>query len=277
MHAHFSIPVLAPLLALDHPQPSVAAFERRARAETLVVCAVAVLGALSVLLSLLRMSALEATEAVARPSALAERSAELALPTVAREEAPAPAFIAEQCEELPSALPAARPAERARWTEREHRAEFLAVADGQELALRVSQALGSMAATRAEQLAGLQALVIRDVASAPAIGARAARELALASDAQGESVPRAFVEWLAREGQECAMARAVLEGIASEPRAETQLRAAALRAWIAALPAEELAIAAARFGREVDETVYASARSSLERRRESAGADAERD
>jgi len=265
MNALLELSDLACRLAHQDPPRTVVAFERRARAETLVVCSVALLGLLSVLVSLARVGGLEASEAAAAPGSLAAtREAEVTLDAV-REQAPAASAGAEECEELP-ALSGARIARRDEWTEREFRAEYLALASAEELAARVSAAL-DLQACRAEMLAGLQVLVMRESPAAAALAVRAAHELELRSDALGESVPRAFVAWLERMGPRSATARGVLESMAGDGSIETQLRAAALRAWIAALPEDELGIAASRFGREADDTVYASALSSLELRR----------
>jgi hypothetical protein len=248
----------------DGEPRSVAAFERRARAEALLLCAVAVLGFASVLVSVARMGALESMQAAATPAV--EGAAEGRMSTdngwmSTRSSVP----MVETCEEIPTLLPKPRAAERAARGERELRAEYLAVADAKELALRVAEVLRPEVA-RAEQMAALQAAVMRGLPEASELCAQAALQLPLESNAQGESVPRALVDWLARRARVEAGSRQALETIAAAPRVDSQVRAAALRAWIDALPENELGTAATRFGREADDVVYASALSALEKR-----------
>lgn len=260
----------APMLSLrrtfelDGELRSVAAFERRARAEALVLCAVAVLGLVSVLVSVAQMGALETVQAAATP-ALAS-TAEVPPPTdnglmSARSSVP----MVEVCEEIPALPPKPSAAERAARSERELRAEYLAVADAKELALRAAATLRPEVA-RAEQMAALQAAVMRGVPEASELCVQASLQLPLESDAQGECVPRALIDWLAHRARLEPGSRQALEAIAATPRVESQVRAAALRAWIDALPEAELGNAAARFGREADDVVYASALSALEKR-----------
>ncbi len=272
MNAFLELTDLARRLAQEDPPRTVVAFERRARAETLVVCSVALVGLLSAVVSIVRMGRIENVESAAFPAMLSQPSAEVRTLEIARMSAPAPDAVAESCEEVPALPSRSRPGSRDSWSEREFRAEFLALTGEGELAARVGAALDS-GASRSEVLAGLQALVLRDAALAPALVGRAARELGLQSDAHGESVPRGVVAWLEREAPRRETARAALEAIALDGAVDTQVRAAALRAWIAALPDDELGLAVARFGREADETVYASALSSLELRRHRADED----
>lgn len=272
MNAFLELTDLARRLAQEDPPRTVVAFERRARAETLVVCSVALVGLLSAVVSIARMGRLESVEPAAFPATLANPSAEFRALEVPRTSAPAPDSVAEFCEGIPALPSRSRPGSRDSWSERDFRAEFLALTDEGELAARVGAALDS-GASRSEVLAGLQALVLRDAALAPALVGRAARELGLQSDAHGESVPRGVVAWLEREAPRRETARAALEAIALDGAVATQVRAAALRAWIAALPDDELGLAVARFGREADETVYASALSSLELRQHRADED----
>jgi hypothetical protein len=264
MNANAQLLSLRRTFELDGELRSVAAFERRARAEAALLCAVAVLGLVSVLVSLARMGALESMQAAATPAV--EGAAESRMPTdngwmSTRSSVP----MVEVCEEIPALLPKPRAAERAARSERELRAEYLAVADAKELALRVAEALRPEVA-RAEQMAALQATVLRGLPEASELCVRAALQLPLESNEQGESVPRALVDWLARRARLEAGSRQTLEAIAAAPRIDSQVRAAALRAWIDALPDDELGSAAARFGREADDVVYASAVSALEKR-----------
>ncbi len=266
MHAPLELPPIARLLANDEPFRSVAAFERKARAETALVCAVALAGLLSVLVSIVRMGSLEPAQVAASPLEHPAEAGASALEAGQRSILPASAVADDRDAEIPALQPRLKTEERARWSERDYREEFLAVPSEQELAERVATLLAPDG-NRTQQLAALQVLVLREVTMAPDLGARAARELPLDSTSVGESVPRAFVAWLGREGARSITARNVLDSIAADARVDAQLRAAALRAWIAVLPEDELGLAAARLGREADDTVYASALSSLEQRR----------
>jgi hypothetical protein len=266
MHAPLELPPIARLLANDEPFRSVAAFERTARAETALVCTVALVGLLSVLVSIVRMGSLEPLEAAASPVALREHAESSSVDAGRRSMLPLAASAEDRDAELPALQARPRPEDRGRWTEHDHRADYLAFASAEELAEHVASLLVPDG-NRTQQLAALQALVLRELAAAPDLGARAARELPLDSTSVGESVPRAFVAWLGRQGARSITARKVLDSIAADARVDAQLRAAALRAWIAVLPEDELEHAAIRFGREADDTVYASALSSLEQRR----------
>lgn len=265
MHASLELTPLARVFDGHDSFRSVAAFERTARAETALVCTVALVGVLSVLVSIVRMSSLEPLQAAASPVELGEQAETSWSAVGQRVTLPVVSSADDRAAELPTLQPEPRPEERSRWTERDYRAEYLAFGSAEELAQHVASLLVPEG-DRTQQLAALQALVLRDVSVTPELGARAARELPLDSTSAGESVPRAFVAWLGREGRRRITARHVLDSIATDVRVDSQLRAAALREWIAAMPEDELWLAAARFRREADELVYASAQSSLERR-----------
>lgn len=265
------------LTGFDEPR-SVAAFERRARAEMAVLCGIAGVALLSVLVSLRSMRELSEgseTALAAAPRAQAELAAE-------RHEVPAEALVvvqdaqadlargvaAETALEATQPEPLARPngpqAADARGEE-SWIAEFSAVSGAEELALRLAAAFEGDT-TVAQRMAALRISYERQLSGTPALFERAA--------AVGEPLGTSAIDWLERRAPREAHARELLESLTLSPTLRDETRAASARALIASVDDREAARIVARLGRDRSDLVYENARAALaDRTRERAPED----
>ncbi|MCY3001583.1 MAG: hypothetical protein NTV21_07250 [Planctomycetota bacterium] len=254
------------LAGFDEPR-SVAAFERRARAEMAVLCGIAGIALLSVLLSLRSMRdlpegseiafaaapAVELTLVGERREAPQEAFANLASAPVSAEREVASESEVEALEPAPLARPAKVQAADARG-EASWFAEYSAVASAEELALALNAAFGS-AGTDAQRLAALRVSYERELPGTSALFERAA--------GFGEPVGHAAVAWLERRASREARARELLESLTLSSTLRDETRAASARALIASVDDGEAARIVARLGRDRSDLVYENARAAL--------------
>lgn len=266
---------LGRVFTLSEPR-SVAAFERRARAETALLGIAAALALLSVVVSLRNMEFLPgvgaaelegpAMPAEERPQEVASAAVPSTDPqTQSTRAALAPSAPTEALLDEPVRAARRAPAERAAWRESDFHAEFSALTGTEELSQRAAGTLVG-AGPRAEQMAALQVSFERHGGAAADLFVQAALVLPDDSDRRGESVPRAAIHWLGERAPCQPAARSVLEAVALAREVSPELRAASVRALVSALPEEELPRVAAHFARERDEIVHASAQAALDSR-----------
>jgi hypothetical protein len=254
------------LSGFEEPR-SVAAFERRARAEMAVLCGIAGVALLSVLLSLRSMQELpegSETAFAAVPTAQAEFAAErreapteLQANLVVAGPAAARAIAAESDLEAGEPEPLARPVKleaadargEASWF-----AEFSAVQGAEELALRAAAAFEADG-TQPQRMAALRISYERQLPAAPALFERAA--------SLGEPLDVAATRWLERRAPREALARELLESLALSPTLRDETRAASARALIASVDDREAARIVARLGRDRSDLVYENARAAF--------------
>jgi len=250
----------------DEPR-SVAAFERRARAEMAVLCGIAGVALLSVLLSLRSMrdvpegteTAFAAAPAVelalvgSRREAPQGALAELASAPAGAQRDVASESAAEALEPEPLARSAkVQPADargEASWY-----AEYSALTGAENVALALGAAFGS-AGTDAQRLAALRVSYERELPGTSALFERAA--------GFGEPVGPAAVAWLERRASREARARELLETLTLSPTLRDETRAASARALIASVDDSEAARIVARLGRDRSDLVYENARAAL--------------
>lgn len=247
----------------DEPR-SVAAFERRARAEMAVLCGIAGVALLSVLVSLRSMhTAAEGSESAlaAVPSAepeLALERREAAVEALENALADATRDVASESDQEasePEPLerhPASKPSDarnEASWY-----AEFSAVAGAEDLALGVAAAF-ERDATQAQRMAALRISYERQLPGTAALFERASQG--------GEPLSNAAVNWLERRAPREIRARELLESLTLSPTLRDETRAASARALIASVDDGEAARIVARLGRDRSDLVYENARAAL--------------
>jgi hypothetical protein len=254
------------LSGFDEPR-SLAAFERRARAEMAVLCGIAGVALVSVLLSLNSMRAVSQgpeTALAAAPQEQVELASE-------RHEVPAEVFASlqapqadvardvaaetelEASEPEPLARPNGPQAADARG-EASWFAEFSALSGAEELALRLAAAFED-GTTHAQHMAALRISYERDLPGNAALFERAA--------ALGEPLGTSAVDWLERRAPREARARELLEALTLSPTLRDETRAASARALIASVDDGEAARIVARLGRDRSDLVYENARAAL--------------
>lgn len=248
---------------------SLAAFERRARAETTLLVVVAAFAALSVVVTVRRMEVLPRSEPAtaigpaARTSSVQENLVRAVEPSH-RESAPTEASVALELE--PHRDAANMDAALEARSERELYAEFLALESAEELASRAEQTLAAPK-SRAESMALLRAVHDTQHPRSAEWFVRAASELDCASNEHGESVPRAAVHWLSQRAGRDESARRTLEAIAISQVVPLDVRSAGARAWIASVPETELRRIEVLFANERDETLFEGVSTALDSRR----------
>ncbi|MCC7011237.1 MAG: hypothetical protein IT454_01635 [Planctomycetes bacterium] len=256
---------LTRLLFWSEPR-SLAAFERRARAETTLLMVVAALAALSVVVTVRRMEVLPQAE----PATIQGTTARDLTEAASLERAVVPSRSRQsEFEAAQEALAlGGRPRPRAPTarSERDFYAEFLAAGSAEELAVLVDAAL-SEPRSRAEAMAALRAAYDVRHPNAAAYFVRAAAEFDACGDEHGESLPRASVQWLSERAARDGAARANLEAIAVAANVPAEVRSASARALIATVPEPELRRIEALFAHERDDHVFEGALAALDTRR----------